>query len=251
MAVAVDVSVVVGVAVGVSVAVTVGVSVAVAVGVSVAVAVGVDVSVGVSVAVSVGVAVDVAVGVGVAVGVAVAVGVGVRVLVAVFVIEVVVVVVLADVELAGVVVDVDASDDVSLAVVGADTVVVAGVAVPLPVEDVVVDSTGESERALQPANNIETTTRTTSTERRFMLGYWIRYNVLNTLSLIGETFIHVRNVLRWISTVNVPQVQSTGPVGKDIESTFVRWLRQLVHCDSTQRRRQALNRQTQLRSPVL
>ena len=41
----------------------------------------------------------------------------------------------------------------------------AGAAVPFIVETVVVDSTGESERALQPANSIETTTKTTSTER--------------------------------------------------------------------------------------
>ncbi|WP_152420459.1 hypothetical protein [Halococcus thailandensis] len=180
-------------AVAVGVWVGVGVSVAVGVGVGVSVAVGVGVSVGVSVAVSVGVAVDVAVGVGVAVGVAV--GVGVRVLVVVSVAVTVVAVVLADVELASVVVDVDASDDVPLAVVGAATVVVAGVAVPLPVEDVVVDSTGDSERALQPANSIETTTKTTSTERRFMLGYSLRHNVLNTLSLLAETLIHVLDIL--------------------------------------------------------
>ena len=54
--------------------------------------------------------------------------------------------------------------DVSGATVVVLEVESAGVAVPFSGDTVVVDSPGASERELQPANSIETITRTTSTE---------------------------------------------------------------------------------------
>ncbi|RJT08059.1 hypothetical protein D3261_01620 [Halococcus sp. IIIV-5B] len=148
--VAVAVAVGVSVGVGVSVAVAVAVSVAVGVGVSVAVDVGVSVGVGVDVDVAVGIDVDVRVGVSTGVPVVVPVDVAVDVDVPA---PVVVPAVCVPGAAAAVAVEVFAGPPASVAV---------GAAVEV--------SSGAWERKLQPASGIDRTTRTTSRERRFIVG---------------------------------------------------------------------------------